>query len=88
MEGTEEPKQVARRPGSCTGDDWGLEESVIVRGIVGGLLGALLGVLLGALLGFGLWCPEWLSEGLWRVILSSSRLCWPNASQMASGRSF
>ncbi len=22
---------------------------------------------------------KWLSDGLWRVILSSSGLCWPNA---------
>ncbi len=31
---------------------------------------------------------KWLSDGLWRVILSSSGLCWPNGSQMASGDSF
>ncbi len=26
---------------------------------------------------------EWLSDGLWRVILSYSGLWWPNGSQMA-----
>ena len=31
---------------------------------------------------------KWLSDGLWRVILSSSGLWWPNGSQMASGGSF
>ena len=28
---------------------------------------------------------QWLSDGLWRVNLSSSGLRWPNGSQMASG---
>ncbi len=28
---------------------------------------------------------KWLSDDLWRVILSSSELWWPNGSQMASG---
>ena len=31
---------------------------------------------------------KWLSDGSWRLILSSSGLWWPNASQMVSGDSF
>ena len=31
---------------------------------------------------------KWLSDGLWRVILSSSGLRWPNGSQMVSGGLF
>ncbi len=31
---------------------------------------------------------KWLSDGLWRLILSYSEVCWPNGSQMASGGSF
>ena len=31
---------------------------------------------------------KWLSDGLWRVILSSSGPWWPNGSRMASGASF
>ncbi len=31
---------------------------------------------------------KWLSGGLWRLILSSSELWWPNGSQMVSGGSF
>jgi hypothetical protein len=36
------------------------------------------------------WAPvaKWLSDGPWRVILSSSGLWWPNGPQMASGGSF
>ena len=36
------------------------------------------------------WAPmaKWLSDGLWKVILSSSGLSWPTGSQMVSGRSF
>ena len=30
---------------------------------------------------------KWLSDGLWRVILSSSGLWWPNGSQMTHGGS-
>ncbi len=37
---------------------------------------------------FGALVAKWLSDGLWRVILSSSGLWWPNGSQMASGGSF
>ena len=38
---------------------------------------------------FELYCAlvaNWLSDGLWRLILSSSGLWWPNGSQMASPR--
>jgi len=31
---------------------------------------------------------KWLSGGFWRLILSISRACWPNASQEVSGGSF
>ena len=31
--------------------------------------------------------PKWLSDGLWKLILSSSGLCWLNDSQMAPGGS-
>ncbi len=36
------------------------------------------------------WAPvaKWLSDGLWKGILSSSGLSWPNGSQMAYGGSF
>ena len=31
---------------------------------------------------------KWLSDGLWRLVLSSFRLWWPNCSQITSGGSF